>query len=96
MQVGVLPERDTPISIDVGALVVGGDRAVVRREREVGRVDARAVDELVGDAVRAARALARLHLQLALERTEERVEEIEEQAVAALDDRGAGRPSPAC
>ena len=45
-----------------------------------------AVDELVGDAVRAARAFARLDLEFALERPEERVEEIEEQAVAALDD----------
>jgi hypothetical protein len=84
MQVGVLPERDD--QDDVGTLVVGGNRPVVRGEREVGRVDARAVDDLVRDAVRAPRTLARLDLEFALERAEERVEKVEEQAVAALHD----------
>ena len=64
---------------DVGAAVVGAQRAVVGREREVRGVDARRVRLEIGDAVRPSLALRRLRAELDLERPEKCIEEIEQQ-----------------
>jgi len=71
-QVGVLPTREVGVGVvHVNAVVVG--------QRVVGRVDARLVLVEVGHAVRAADAARTFHAEFALQRRDERREDVEHQ-----------------
>ncbi len=82
---GVLPERDTPDQNHIRMRVILTGSIVVG-EREIRGVDARGVTRDIEHAMRAAREMGGTHVELALQRPDERGEEIEEQSVTAHDD----------
>jgi hypothetical protein len=81
-----LPGARHPDEDEIRTAVVLDADAVVVREREVHRLDAPRVRRVVGEAVSTAARMRRRALELPLERTDEGIEEIQQQPVAAAHD----------